>query len=673
MPKITIASAVRDPLRANLGKSKIVQNYSFEKSRLTNAGDATLKASFVDKKINDKGFLFEEITTLKLEPLQETSRFNSFVKSVISLNSVYSDYFMSLQAPQPLSSVEAVNLNKTVSSYDVVTNFNYVSKDYDDLQRGATETDLPSILDNKLKRDFLDFKTKRVKSPLNFSLEQKKMQNFVIPNSGPRKQTDLNASVKLDSFPYYNQIKIANKVNNKFSSFVNDIEVFDPVLDSYLKGEKISIDLNIQVGERVTENKKIGVFDLLSWAEGDAFDISDNFYSLNPDSINQSKMITDFKKMLLTGYVRNLSKGTYRSYEDIYNNQECYIEDFVYSLEKFKDSTVGTPSQSFYIPAVDDVSLLNDTQIKYDALYYYKCQAHYVIVGNKYKYQNLRFHNEDGNEYALVEVVNKPDIIIIPFEMFTEGVRTIQPPPIFPQVKFVTENNSNSRIDIYLFPTKGELVANFIPVQPGDQAQIDKMRMNSVEKEGKVRFRTMPEDGLFEIYKMHTPPESYSDFKDFKLSEIRMPYASDDAIFRDNVIPNTENNYYMFRKVNANGLVSNPSPIYKVELLKDADDSKLIISEYDFPKKIVSQNSRKFKNLFQITPAVEQIIFDQGQEALFNKATLQGTIDDLKLGIAEQSVWGRKFKFRVKSTTSGKIIDYNITFTLTKNKTEEDF
>ena len=50
-----------------------------------------------------------------------------------------------------------------------------------------------------------------------------------------------------------------------------------------------------------------------------------------------------------------------------------------------------------------------------------------------------------------------------------------------------------------------------------------------------------------------------------------------------------------------------------------------------------------------------------------------GTLDDIKLGIADKSVWGRKFKIRVKSKTSGKMLDIILNVDLTKNKSEEEF
>ena len=60
-------------------------------------------------------------------------------------------------------------------------------------------------------------------------------------------------------------------------------------------------------------------------------------------------------------------------------------------------------------------------------------------------------------------------------------------------------------------------------------------------------------------------------------------------------------------------------------------------------------------------------------EGMFERDTYNNSLDYVTLGLAEDSIWTRKFKFRIKSTTSGKIIDYNVKFKLTKDKTEEDF
>ena len=486
------------------------------------------------------------------------------------------------------------------------------------------------------------------------------------------RRKDLNSSKILEQRPYYNEIKITNKVTNNFTNFINEIDVFDALLNAYLKSKKNLLPFNVQMNESVNE-EVIAAFDLLTWVNSDDFSISNDMFPLDPKSIENSKMINDYKKLLFTGYIRSLSKGNFRTFQQIYNSEECYKEDFVYSLDKYKDVVVEPKAQTLYLPAVDDTSILNDTQVKYGQTYVYKCKAHYIIVGNKYRYSNLQFfQNKREPQYATVDVTNVPSVVVVPFDMFTEKVKTLMPPPVFPQIKFGTENNSNNQIQIYLSPTKGEKIDSFIKILRSDTVQESDMLMNSMEKEGKVRFKTFPDSGLYEIFKTATPPKSYEDFRDRKLSEIRMPFESNSAIFNDTIIPNSKF-YYLFRKINAKGLVSNPTAIYEVELLKDADDSKIVVTEYNFPKKILFQDSRKFKSLFQVFPSTDQTWFSDQQQVLWNKSTMKGTVDNLSLGIANKSIWGRKFKIRIKSTTSGKIIDYNVTFKLTKNKTEEDF
>ena len=74
----------------------------------------------------------------------------------------------------------------------------------------------------------------------------------------------------------------------------------------------------------------------------------------------------------------------------------------------------------------------------------------------------------------------------------------------------------------------------------------------------------------------------------------------------------------------------------------------------------------------QILPSSLHTIFDQSQ-APTSLGTIKGKIRGLNLGIAEQPIWGKRFKFRITSKDTGKKIDINVNVELTKNKTIEDF
>ena len=234
------------------------------------------------------------------------------------------------------------------------------------------------------------------------------------------------------------------------------------------------------------------------------------------------------------------------------------------------------------------------------------------------------------------------------------------------------ESNASDELRIYLSPTKSEIKANFIEILPQDELQTDTLNSFYSNSQDGFTFRESGDSGLYEVFRTQTPPTSYSSFRNNKLGEIRMPFITADAIFKD-LIRSNEDYYYTFRKVNDKGLASNPTPVFKTRIVVDADDAKVVVETYDFPPIVLSQPRTEFKSMMQIRPSIEQTLFNDNQDALYEKRSLVGTLDNLKLGVVGESVWGRKIKLRVRSKTSGKIIDLNINFNLSKNKTKEEF
>lgn len=678
MSKITITESSVDRFRKSLGKAKTVEVYNDDNARIVNNGEKEFNVTFESSELIDNGMMYEEKATIKIEPTNSTSllSFRNRLNEVLPLGSILTDHYVSIDKHSRKQAVEQDHVNKTITSFNVQNQFNYLSLQYDLDSRVVNELFFPSIMDKKLKKDFLDYKKNNKKSPL-YSSDRSAMRRFVVPNIGKNRMVALNCSEAKSNYPYYNEIQIIDKITNHFTGFLEKTEMFDVFLSYYLSSQKTAVNMNIQNGNTVSQNVDVMICNAANLAFADGLTIDPDLQLLDDSIRNKSKMMIDYKKMLFAGYIKMLSKKGFRSFKDMCHDAECYKENIVYSVEKYKDEAVGSPLQEFFIPATMDYTRYADTQIKYGQTYVYKCRSHYIIVGNRYQYDNLRFTSSSPESfYAKVDVINMPTLVVVPFDIFSDTSKVIQPPPIFPQVKFVSENNAKSRVDVYLTPTKGEFKDKFIKIKPEDQRQIEDMKKNygSISVgENQIMFKYFEEQGNYEIYRMSTPPKSYDDFRNMKVADVSMSFNTSDAIFRNCVTANTEHNYFMFRKINAKGLVSNPSPIYKVKLLIDADDSRLFVSEYRFPKKITSQPSKKFKRLFQITPAVEQTMFDPTQEVLYQKTSLKGMIGKIKLGWSGESVWGKKFKFRIKSTSSGKIIDYNITFKLTKNKTEADF
>jgi hypothetical protein len=297
-----------------------------------------------------------------------------------------------------------------------------------------------------------------------------------------------------------------------------------------------------------------------------------------------------------------------------------------------------------------------------------------MVVGNSYSYRIESTSLDPSDPHAIIEVTNEPSIVIVPFDIFTKNINVVQMPPVYPQVSFKTKNDSGKSISIYLSPTKTEMREPFTMVTREDREQLRALSRlpNARDLAGNFRFKTYGDQGLYEVFRLDMPPRSYTDFKDAKIGEISMPFNTMDAIFKDMVVPNKKY-YYMFRSINQKGMVSNPTMVFETTLLIDADESKIVTDTYHFPKPRDKESALGFRKLLRITPAVEHILFDESQPALFEKTSLVGTLDNLKLGIADKAVWGRKFKIRIKSKTSGKMIDIILNVDLTKNKTEEEF
>jgi hypothetical protein len=200
---------------------------------------------------------------------------------------------------------------------------------------------------------------------------------------------------------------------------------------------------------------------------------------------------------------------------------------------------------------------------------------------------------------------------------------------------------------------------------------------NYTSVSGEYYFQSAAVPEYFEIYRLDRKPKSYADFSANKLKDAKSFFqerrqSSSHVSVNDSVRPNRKY-YYMFRSVNIHNDKSNPTIVYEVELIQDADDSKIVVSQFQFETPPTFDNAKKFNSLFQIEPALQQRLLDNDQPSLYNKPSAKGTLDQIKLGNVEDSIWGRTFKIRITSTTTGKKIDFNVNFNIITSKTEEDF
>ena len=105
----------------------------------------------------------------------------------------------------------------------------------------------------------------------------------------------------------------------------------------------------------------------------------------------------------------------------------------------------------------------------------------------------------------------------------------------------------------------------------------------------------------------------------------------------------------MFRCVDKHGNMSNPTSVYEVKITDDSGaiyTTVNILNDFENNKPITIKN---FKRFMHITPNVAQ-------------TNVVNTDGIYSFGSNLDKVWGKEFKIRVKSKSTGKVLDFNVNF-----------
>ena len=501
-------------------------------------------------------------------------------------------------------------------------------------------------------------------------------------------------------FPWVNRLEFTNPHNTDFFDLIRKVGVYEYLINDYISGKKMQAGFNVKPRSADGRPQVVSyeIFDMFEWSKELPFELQQEDKLLISRSPRiQSSYRQNFGKLVIAGRLRSLSYDKVRTIKEIHDGQLADYEICFYKVEKFIGNAAGQPVQSFWLPPSADIVKYYDSQVKVDTLYSYSIKGYFLVYGTQYSHtvtfpdaSDQSSPRADSSTYtaevsgprqanmagfisryeATVKTLCSPSFKIVEVPLFTEETYVAQNPPMIPFVSFHNETNSTNNIEIFLNLAPGEKTAEFITVEPEDDDQIEKM--NIINSGGTPVFSFTSEPGLFEVYRLSEPPMSYSDFSGYKLGEVRNQLDSSSILFREYLTSNKKY-YYMFRAINSFGLKSNPTPIYEVELVRDADSSRVDVQSYEFAEPELSQPTLKFQQLMQITPAIQHVIVDETQDSMAGADSLGGKLGKISLGLSNDQLWGKSFKIRVSSATSGKKIDLNLTFNVKKNKTTEDF
>ena len=604
----------------------------------------------VSKKQSQSGNLVDEVEFFPRNPLQKNQ-----------LLSVLQNYGTQLYHNVSL------NVDMNVENF-----FNYSSNQYENITRTSTELNLPlyyieneneqnekfknlkALSANTVSKNFIENisdlqQTLAVRS----QTETNKMKNILFGNEYQKVQP----KKFLDEFCYYNRIQIGSQGTHEvIGTMLRKIKFQEEMFGGLISNnDTVNVGFNIN---NSTNETTIAVQDVLDIINNNplVLDTSDKLI-LGSDKKTSSYITNNFKKYLLVNYLNQKKIELLKTFSQMYQNEECAKEFIIYKIEKYIDND-SQPLQTFWM-FEEDWKEYMDYQIKRDRIYRYELKAYSIIYGTQTSVANI---TETNKESIKVDMTSSPSfkMAIVVFE--TVSIKVSPKIPLPPYVRFLNESNAGNYIKIYLDLENDSRKEKFVAITQQDATMIQNI---PTDADGKIDFEYSIEDGKFEVFRLDKIPTSYMDFENAKLLDVRNKYSSTSVVYKETLLPNKKY-YYMFRAVNFIGVPSNPSPVFEVELIKDASRSKIVSRVITLEKQLAFRD-KVFKNLIQVKPAFQQEVLNDQGSLIQDLNTFKKKINQIPLGTATDKVWGKKFKIRVKSKDTGKIIDLNVKFKLTKD------
>ncbi len=362
-----------------------------------------------------------------------------------------------------------------------------------------------------------------------------------------------------------------------------------------------------------------------------------------------------------------------RNFSGIFAGKKAHSCIIGYKIQKF--SGRSTPIQEFLIMerprpfesiSTPPIRFL-DTQVKYGKTYTYKIYSIALVYGNMYQYASDPAISpwQDGptiegqvqsNQYA--------KLIEVPFIQKTISLTDL--PPLPPEVTFAPFQGVSDRMRVVLNHSVGSRKEKPIKILDTDQSIIQQMRraQPDIENGEAIQYYsdTIPQE--YQMFMSVTPPDSYGSMIQQGSTFVPIPTNGNISVVYElpQITPNQE--YYItFRSAEVAG-ISNPGPVFKVRMVDTPNGVFMILREYDMYLQKETYTKLDFQRALKISPSALQrsIAYPEGTDLGSREFALSAPHLPLSVGPETNSIWGKKYKFRITSKTSGKKIDLNIGF-----------
>jgi hypothetical protein len=418
------------------------------------------------------------------------------------------------------------------------------------------------------------------------------------------------------------------------------------------------------------------------------------FQGISPSGIAASGILNN-----LNSSARNKNfSSSYRTFQDLIQRQAAPNFPIFYRVEKWavdaNNNPLGSePIQNFYVPNFDNtINRVNiyDTQIKYGKKYIYRIYALNLTIGTDYVYSRNTITTptdyQQGSQKELdaqLCVESSPNIKVIETPYYEKLITVSDRPPLSPNVDVYPYFGDKNKIKILLNGRVGSEVASPVSILPGDQTIFDDIRgAFNLGPAEKIEFKSDDPSIKFDVFRLDFRPQTYDDFRfadyiQIETGGFKNPYKKAASAALEDFLEPNKKYYYTFRSVDVHGKVSNPSPIYQLEISYDGASAFLLTSIIELKTgKVPAQTStKKLRKYLRIKPTYQQTILNEKASGIVDSNgnpdpnwfpdsdnIQQNANKEIKLGEEKNSIWGETFKIRITSKKSGKKVDLNVNF-----------
>ena len=382
-------------------------------------------------------------------------------------------------------------------------------------------------------------------------------------------------------------------------------------------------------------------------------------------------------------------------YDKLYQ-YELYAYDIVYgSTFKFRTRQAIFPEQGQSLVAT------NDRQDGLGTLGFYSFNVEtvpntkiveYPVITYDFK-RNKNFNRAAGQE-ALPITARRPDQQVggVGYPI----VKVVDLPPVPPEASIISFQNQN-KVLVNLSPSVGEYIGSnalrYIAFDEEEREVLDELasvqRMNGVTPTaGFMSFKEVRGPVRMLIYRTTEMPTNVANPEDLYTAFSGKLYKTLDPTltaverakaraydFTDDIEPNTKY-YYTFRAQNLKGMISNPTPIYEVELKNDEGFGfSPVIQEYVPVITTSKQKTKKMIRFLEIRASdLQSEPFSEFNQAAGYSNPRTGQFVSQKSLVGQVGLFGitgNNFLVRLTSKDTGRKLNIVIDFDSSENREED--